>query len=64
MLPEKDQLKVLMLHDYIDNALIQGITEMNFPFQFKTIPEWNSVLAANGFSVVKTILVGFRRTKG
>lgn len=63
LLPEEDQLKVLMLHDYVDNAFLRGIPEMNFPFQFKTIPQWHSVLTANGFSVVKTILVGFRRTK-
>ncbi len=36
---------------------------MNFPFQFKTIPEWNNVLAEMGFKVVKTVLIGFKRTE-
>ncbi len=60
-LHEEDQLKILSLHDYMDNAFEQGIPEMNFPFQFKTISEWNKILADNGFKVVKTVLIGFKR---
>ena len=60
-LPEEDQLGVLILRDFTDNALSAGIPEMNFPFQFKTIPEWNTVFPENGFNVVKTILLGFKR---
>ena len=62
-LPREGQLKVLSLHDYKDNAFELDISEMNFPFQFKTIPEWNNVLADNGFKVVKTVLIGFKRTE-
>ncbi len=63
LLPQEDQRGVLTLHDYVENTFSQGIPEMNFPFQFKTVPEWNSVLVNNGFTVVKTTLIGFKRTK-
>ena len=63
LLPQEDQLKVLALFDFVDNAFAQGIPGMNFPFQFKTIPEWHIVLADNGFDVVKTVIIGFKRTK-
>ena len=63
LMPIKDQLRTLMLYDFVDNAFAQGIPEMNFPFQFKTVPQWKSVLAANGFNVVVTDLIGFRRTE-
>ena len=63
LLSKEDQLKVLMLNDYLINAFVKGIPEMNFPFQFKTIPEWNTCFTENGFKVVKTILIGFKRGK-
>lgn len=62
LLQEEDQLKVLMLHDYVDNAFAQGAIDMDFPFQFRTISEWNKVLGENGLHVLKTILIGFKRT--
>ncbi len=62
-LSKEDQLGVLILYDFIDNAFAQGIPEMNFPFQFKTISEWNSIFIENGFKVAKTILIGFKRGK-
>ena len=62
-LPEDDQLKVLTLYDFVDDAFAQGIPEMNFPFQFKTVEEWRGILADNGFDVVETVLIGFKRTK-
>lgn len=61
LLSKKDQLAVLKLYDYLDNALEKGIIEMNFPLQFKTIPEWEATFNRNGFKVMKTDLLGFRR---
>lgn len=63
LLSYQDQLQVLSLHDFVDNAFAQGIPDMNFPFQFKTIPEWNRVLVEHGFVVRQTVLIGFKRTK-
>lgn len=62
-LSKEDQLKVLVLCDFIANMFAQVIPEINFPFQFKTISEWNSVFIENGFKVAKTILIGFKREK-
>ena len=62
-MPLKDQLRTLMLYDFVDNAFVQGIPEMNFPFQFRTVPQSQSVLAANGFNVVETDLIGFKGRK-
>jgi SAM-dependent methyltransferase len=58
-LPLDDQFQALALIDYFANVIAQGIPEMNFPFQFKTVPEWESVLNANGLQVVQTIMAGF-----
>ncbi len=63
LLSYQDQLQVLSLYDFVDNAFAQGIPDMNFPFQFKTIPEWNRVLVAHGFDVRHIVLIGFKRTK-
>lgn len=62
-LSKADKLKVLILSDFIENAFVQGIPEINFPFQFKTISEWNSIFIENGFKIAKTILIGFKRGK-
>ena len=61
LMPLKDQLQTLMLFDFVENTFAQGIPEMNFSFQFRTIPHWQSVLAANGFNLVATDLIGFKR---
>lgn len=63
LISKEDQSKVLMLNDYLINTFVKGTPEMNFPFQFKTIPEWNTCFTENGFKVVKTILIGFKRGK-
>ena len=63
LLSYQDQLHVLSLHDFVDNAFAPGIPDMNFPFQFKTIPEWHRVLVEHGFDVRHTVLIGFKRTK-
>lgn len=53
------QRQALVLIDYFGNAIAQGIPEMNMPFEFKTIGQWQQVLQANGFSVDRVVLKGF-----
>jgi hypothetical protein len=55
-----DQLESLMLIDYFANALAQGVIDMNFPFQFKTIPQWTALLALHGLRVSHIELLGFQ----
>lgn len=59
-LSARDQFESLMLIDYFANALTQGLVEMNFPFQFKTIPQWTALLEAHDLSVSRVELLGFQ----
>jgi SAM-dependent methyltransferase len=58
MTPEVQQ-QVLVLIDFFANAIAQGIPEMNMPFEFKTVKEWEQVLLRNGFKVNKVLVAGF-----
>jgi hypothetical protein len=53
------QQQVLALIDFFSNAIAQGIPEMNMPFAFKTVSEWDRVLLLNGFRVTRRIVAGF-----
>jgi SAM-dependent methyltransferase len=53
------QQQVLALIDFFANAIAQGLPEMNMPFEFKTVTEWEKVLLQNGFRVNKSLVVGF-----
>ena len=53
------QRQVLVLIDFFANAIAQGIPEMNMPFEFKTVTEWEQVLLQNGFKVKKIQVTGF-----
>jgi SAM-dependent methyltransferase len=53
------QQQVLALIDFYSNAIAQGLPEMNMPFEFKTVTEWDRVLLENGFTVNKSLVVGF-----
>jgi len=58
-MPLAVQHEVLVLIDFFSNAIAQGIPEMNMPFEFKTVTQWQQVLPSNGFKVNKTVLAGF-----
>ena len=58
-LPVEDQRRFLMFVDYFANALTQGLPEMDLPFNFKTVGEWQDLFAAQGFHVAHTLLKGF-----
>jgi SAM-dependent methyltransferase len=58
-MPLAMQHQVLVLIDFFSNAIAQGLPEMNMPFEFKTVTEWQQVLPANGFKVNRALLAGF-----
>ena len=58
-LPREAQFQTLLLIDFFANAIAQGIPEMNMPFRFKTVTEWQQVLQSNGLKVSKTLVAGF-----
>jgi len=58
-MPRDAQYQALVLIDFFANAIAQGIPEMNMPFEFKTIREWQQILSVNGFSVERILVVGF-----
>ncbi len=60
-LPLEAQRQVLVLIDFFSNAIAQGLPQMNMPFEFKTVTEWQQILLNNGFRVNKTLLAGFER---
>ncbi len=53
------QQQVLALIDFFANAIAQGLPEMNMPFEFKTVPQWQQVLLQNGFKVKRSVVAGF-----
>lgn len=56
----EDQLQALMLIDYFSNAIAQGVVEMNFPFQFKSVDQWKTVLESHGLELTDAKLLGFQ----
>ncbi len=58
-MPLAVQHQVLVLIDFFSNAIAQGIPEMNMPFEFKTVTQWQQVLPGYGFKVNRTVLAGF-----
>lgn len=59
-LSEEDQLRYLMFVDYFANAITQSIAEMNMPFNFRPVAEWQSLFTAQGFRLAGTVLMGFQ----
>lgn len=59
-LPPEDQLRYLMFIDYFANALTQGITEMEIPFNFRPLEEWRLLFEAHGFRIHAIQVMGFQ----
>jgi SAM-dependent methyltransferase len=59
-LPIEDQRRLLMFVDYFANALTQGLPQMDLPFNFKTVGQWQALFAAQGLRVAHTVLKGFQ----
>jgi SAM-dependent methyltransferase len=58
-LSSENQFQSLALVDYFANAIALGIPEMNLPFEFKSISEWNALLESTGWNMVDVKLTGF-----
>ncbi len=57
----KDQKRILVLLDYYANAIVLGslgVPEINLPFQFKTVDEWNKLFQNEGLVFNNIILYG------
>ena len=59
-LSKADQTDVCILIDVIANALTGGISDMAFPFGFKTINEWIELFMENGFEIEDVRIKGFQ----
>ncbi len=56
----EDQLRSLKFIDYFANAIAQGIPQMDMPFNFKTVGEWEQLFHAHDFKILRTVLKGFQ----
>lgn len=59
-LTRQDQLRYLMFIDYFANALTQGIVEMEIPFNFHPVSEWQRIFETQGFQVSAIQVMGFQ----
>jgi 2-polyprenyl-3-methyl-5-hydroxy-6-metoxy-1,4-benzoquinol methylase len=55
------QKNVMILVDVLANAFSGGITEMAFPFGFRTVEQWNKLFIHNGFHVEDVFITGFQK---
>jgi 2-polyprenyl-3-methyl-5-hydroxy-6-metoxy-1,4-benzoquinol methylase len=55
-----EQKDVLILIDVFANALTGGISDMAFPFGFRTIKEWYDLFIENGFELEDVLIKGFQ----
>lgn len=60
-LAPEDQLRYLMFIDYFANAIAQGIPEMDMPFNFRSVREWEQLFVEQGFNVHHIQVMGFQR---
>lgn len=60
-LSPENQLRYLMFVDYFANAITQGLPEMDMPFNFRTVQEWQELFAVRGFRVQETRVMGFQK---
>lgn len=59
-LQEPDQKDVMILVDVLANALSGGVTDMAFPFGFRTIEQWTSLFMQYGFYLEDLVIAGFQ----
>jgi SAM-dependent methyltransferase len=55
-----DQRRLLAFIDYFANAITQGLPEMDMPFNFRSVPDWQRLFGEQGFRVEETLLMGFQ----
>ncbi|NQT29135.1 MAG: class I SAM-dependent methyltransferase [Candidatus Saganbacteria bacterium] len=54
------QHDITLLNDYLANALLVGVPEMNFSFGFRTLTEWVQTFERNGFRLRHVNVLGFQ----
>lgn len=59
-LSPEEQLRYLMFIDFFANAITQGISEMDLPFNFRTVAEWRHLFVETGFQVRAVRVMGFQ----
>jgi SAM-dependent methyltransferase len=55
-----DQVRYLMFIDYFANAITQGLPQMDMPFNFKPVAQWQALFEAQGWHVSQTLVKGFQ----
>jgi SAM-dependent methyltransferase len=58
-LTEIERVQSCQLMDFFGNVIAQGVLEMNFPFEFKSVNEWVSTFSIYGFNLDKVDFLGF-----
>ena len=58
-LTPRQQYLALVLLDFVPNIVVLGISNMNLPFQFKTVAEWQRLLQSNGLRPGHIQMAGF-----
>jgi len=58
-LTRHQQYLALILLDFIPNIVVLGMTDMNMPYQFKTIDEWGHLLHASSLQIDHVYFPGF-----
>lgn len=56
----EDQFRCLMFIDTFGNVLAQGLAEMDFPFNFKTVNEWRDLFTSQGWRITRILPMGFQ----
>jgi SAM-dependent methyltransferase len=57
----EDQRRCLMFIDYWANAIAQGLPQMDMPYNFKTVGEWQALFSEIGFRLLETRVMGFQK---
>ncbi len=56
----EDQVRYLMFIDYFSNAITQGLSQMDIPFNFRTVAEWETLIERYGFRLTRVLPLGFQ----
>jgi hypothetical protein len=56
-----DQSDVFILIDLFANAFTGGVSDMAYPFGFRSINEWNDLFTDNGFIIEDVLIKGFQK---
>ena len=49
-----------MFIDTFSNVIAQGLSQMDIPFNFKTVAEWQALFQDHGWQVTRSLPMGFQ----